>query len=330
MSSEIDHCIIWPDHGAIGRKLPSAGIYRVDYSLRAGGGYEILDSVTLIDSVSKLSDAEKARLTSWLIDQHLQGVSHPRITEDILTHLENSGPLPAHKCAERLLRFIAAETTQVGAYVDLSSTAKNSKYRTESAYAWSESIDWSGLYFYLNYLQEHRWVQRMHQDHDTRFTCRVTVDGYSRIEEQKTQVDSTQAFVAMWFDEKMNETYDKGIKLGIEAAGYKAMRIDRKEHANRIDDEIIAEIRRSRFLVADFTQGDDGARGGVYFEAGFAFGLNIPIIYTCREALEDKLSLDTRQYNHILWDTPESLKDALTKRIGALIGYGPLLQGELP
>lgn len=47
------------------------------------------------------------------------------------------------------------------------------------------------------------------------------------------------------------------------------MMIGSKEHSNKIDDEIIGEIRRSAFIVADFT----GHRGGVYFEAGFAMGL---------------------------------------------------------
>ena len=46
------------------------------------------------------------------------------------------------------------------------------------------------------------------------------------------------------------------------------MRIDRHEHVNKIDDEIIAEIRRARFVVADFTHGDTGGRGSVYYEAG--------------------------------------------------------------
>ena len=32
------------------------------------------------------------------------------------------------------------------------------------------------------------------------------------------------------------------------------------EHLCKIDDEIIAEIRRARFLVADFTQGETGPR----------------------------------------------------------------------
>ena len=58
----------------------------------------------------------------------------------------------------------------------------------------------------------------------------------------------------MWFDLSMDEAYQNGIQPAIEDAGYEAVRIDRKDHNNKIDDEIIAEIRRSRFLVADFTQ----------------------------------------------------------------------------
>lgn len=129
----------------------------------------------------------------------------------------------------------------------------------------------------------------------------------------------------MWFDDSMNDAYEKGIKPGIEAVGYKAFRIDSKEHSNKIDDEIIAEIRRSRFVVADFTHGDTGARGGVYYEAGFAHGLNIPVIFTCRADLVEKVHFDTRQYNHITWGPGklEEFRKALSYRISAVIGDGP-------
>lgn len=96
-----------------------------------------------------------------------------------------------------------------------------------------------------------------------------------------------------------------------------------KEHLNKIDDEIIAEIRRSKFLIADFTEGDTGARGGVYYEAGFAHGLNIPVIFTCRSDTFSKVHFDTRQYPHIIWDTPEQLSKRLVRRICAVIGTGP-------
>ncbi len=127
----------------------------------------------------------------------------------------------------------------------------------------------------------------------------------------------------MWFDDSMTECYEKGIRPGIEEAGYVARRIDQKEHINRIDDEIIAEIRRSRFLVADFTQGADGARGGVYYEAGFASGLDLPVVYTCKKGVEKELAFDTRQYNHIFWENPGDLRESLRSRIVAVIGEGP-------
>ena len=103
-----------------------------------------------------------------------------------------------------------------------------------------------------------------------------------------------------------------------------AQRIDRKEHSNKIDDEIIAEIRRSRFVVADFTCEREKVRGGVYYEAGFALGLGLPVIWTCRKDCLDYLHFDTRQYNHIVWETPEELYARLKARIGAFIGDGPL------
>jgi len=128
----------------------------------------------------------------------------------------------------------------------------------------------------------------------------------------------------MWFDESMKAAYEEGIEPAILEAGYEPLRIDRKEHINRIDDEIIAGIRRSRFLVADFTQGEPGARGGVYYEAGFAHGLNIPVIFTCRSDVIAKVHFDTRQYNHIAWESPADLQQRLTQRISATIGDGPL------
>ena len=73
----------------------------------------------------------------------------------------------------------------------------------------------------------------------------------------------------MWFDKTMDNFFFNGIQPAIEHDGTKCIRIDFKEHNNKICDEIIAEIRRSRYLVADFT----GNRGGVYYEAGFAYGL---------------------------------------------------------
>ena len=71
----------------------------------------------------------------------------------------------------------------------------------------------------------------------------ITVEGYSYLAEIDHAVtDSVQAFVAMWFGESMDEVWGKGLRPAIREAGYEALRIDRKEHLNKVDDEIIAEI----------------------------------------------------------------------------------------
>ena len=93
------------------------------------------------------------------------------------------------------------------------------------------------------------------------------------------------------------------------------MRIDLEEHNEKICDRIISEIRRSGLVVADFT----GQRGGVYFESGYAMGLGIPVIRTCRKDFMETLHFDTRQYNHVSWESPEELKGKLINRIRATL-----------
>lgn len=61
------------------------------------------------------------------------------------------------------------------------------------------------------------------------------------------------------------------------------------------------------------------ARGGVYYEAGLAQGLGIPVIWTCHQDCIAHVHFDTRQYNHIVWISPDDLKTKLINRIGATI-----------
>jgi hypothetical protein len=141
--------------------------------------------------------------------------------------------------------------------------------------------------------------------------------------------DSLQAFVAMWFDPSVGEAWRLGIAPGLRDAGYVPMRIDQKQHNNKIDDEIIAEIRRSKFLVADFTCGGDKTeagkfqavpRGGVYYEAGFAHGLGMEVVFTCHKDRMGDLHFDTNHFAHIVWETPKDLREQLYNRVVATVG----------
>jgi nucleoside 2-deoxyribosyltransferase len=154
-------------------------------------------------------------------------------------------------------------------------------------------------------------------DMDSLPTFTIESEGWRRIGELSRGLNpsSREAFVAMSFQEDMRPFFLEGIKPAVEANGItKCVRIDAVQHNNKICDEIVAAIRRSRFVVADFT----GNRGGVYFEAGFAKGLGIPVIYTVRTSVRG-LHFDTRQFNHIVYKTADQLKRQLAERIAATI-----------
>ena len=144
----------------------------------------------------------------------------------------------------------------------------------------------------------------------------ITPAGWDRLRDlRQVGAESKQAFVAMAFSPETDAVYDDGIRPAVEANGYRCMRIDQEERNDKVCDAIITEIRRSRFLLADFT----GQRNGVYFEAAFALGLGLPIIWMVSQVEVDKLHFDTRQYAHIVYKDPQDLRERLEKRIGALI-----------
>jgi hypothetical protein len=150
----------------------------------------------------------------------------------------------------------------------------------------------------------------------------VSPKGLLYLEGRRESVSSI-GFCAMWFSEEVLPLWTKVIAPAITAAGYEALRIDSKQHNGKIDDEIMSSIRASKFVVSDFT----GSRGGVYYEAGFAHGLGLPVIFMCRENDLKDIHFDVRQYNCILW-TPEKLEEAqsqLKNRILATLGQGPKL-----
>lgn len=75
--------------------------------------------------------------------------------------------------------------------------------------------------------------------------------------------------------------------------------------------------------MADFTSKPEKARGGVYFEAGFAKGLKLLVIFACRKDRFKDVHFDTRQFNHIVWEYPEGLRKKLANRISRTVGDGP-------
>lgn len=132
--------------------------------------------------------------------------------------------------------------------------------------------------------------------------------------------ESLQGFVAMSFSPEMLAIYESNIAPAIRAAGYEPTHVGKVEFTGDIIEEITRQVRRSRFIVADFTD----QKHGVYWEAGFALGMGLPVFWTCRQDFVGKCHFDTNHFNHIVWTEPDDLGTRLTRRIEAMIGRGPV------
>lgn len=313
-----DECIIWKQPAQTFQS--GSMVYQVE-SARTDGAYEI----DYIAAMQMPLEAEyRARLTTWLIDQRRAGERLPRIDSEVIQRVAARLPLRLSERTERFFLFLSARRFKPG---DKFYTTRDQGRPSDlpNIMAWIEAEHHDDALGFLDYLQAARLVA-------IRATgmFELTAEGFARLEVAELRSPMTaQAFVAMWFGAEMDAAYEDGIKPAVENAGFNPLRIDRKEHSNKIDDEIIMEIRRSRFVVADFTceltelqpgKKQALARGGVYYEAGFAQGLNIPLIWTVRRECIDFVHFDTRQFAHIVWDDPADLRVKLANRIGATIG----------
>ncbi len=262
----------------------------------------ILDKFEGLEDVLHLASG----ITRWAkIDKKKPPFIDCKYVENIKN--EPSIPKDVFEKIDKILLYIKNKSSYDGHKIEINS---NKDYPIAFAKKKNEM-----LHYLKAAVNEYKYLEKINMMGEGKGLFNLTTKGDERLNEIKREISKTkQAFVAMWFkDEETGDAWENGFKEALEDLGYKALRIDKKEHINKICDEIFKEIKRSDFLVADLT----GLRSGVFFEAGFAKGLNIPVIWTCRGDYFDEAEkqFDTRQYNHIKWENSEDLKEKLIKRI---------------
>lgn len=303
------------------------------YSARTGGRYGI--SGTAASMVEHMTVAEKAKLTTWLVEQRSVGVKLPIVNADTLEVVKERRPLRFSEKKERFFRvanFMGLGPSVMIPITNFQGNDEEGFARLQLIAAWIEAFNLDEARAIVELLAEEGFV-RISQGP----TISMTSKGLDRMEELETGgADTLQAFVAMWFSDEMKEAWRTGFAPAIRDAGYDPFRIDGLEHNGKIDDAIVAEIKRSRFLIADFTCGgaetadgfEPNPRGGVYYEAGLAHGLGMEVIFTCREDRMPWLHFDTRQFAHLVWKTPDDLRVQLYNRIAATLKEAPAAPGR--
>ena len=268
------------------------------------GEFTTLDSAKSL--INNLSPPNQAKLSGWIFDQNGKKMT-PVIDRDIVERVTAQSRPSIRDRIDRFLLEAINNQSKLGSIFD----AMNPRF---IAATYSQDID--EVMYLIQVLTHKQMIDQPYLDGG----YQVLYEGYNAIDSLIREKKSFgTCFIAMSFDESLNEAYNKGFKIGIQNAGYDPVRVDKIEHIKRIDDEILVQIRNSNFIVADFTE----HKHGVYFEAGFALGLNLPVIWTCRKDSMGGLHFDIRQYNTIKWDSPEDLADRLKSRITEVVGMGP-------
>lgn len=254
----------------------------------------------------------------WLDDRQRAAVRHLIRTrerrddpyvfrKDVKTLLEN---LPLPKPAEQaaLLLLHVGKRTTAGEEIDF-------HYKEEAPTL--GCVNQNGTVFIVQSLERAGLIST-NRVMGSQIRISLTLLGWQRFEElQRRDLDSRRGFMAMDYrNVALREILEDHLKPAARLAGFELDRLDDKPEAGNINVRMLVEIRRSRFVVADLTDGNKGA----YWEAGFAEGLGLPVIYTCEKSVfhnPEVRHFDVKHQHTIEWtaDNPQGFAEVLKATI---------------
>ena len=161
------------------KMLPTEELWIKEYNSSRCGGWYSIHNRTADKIRGEWSDREKARLTSWLIEQRRSGIECPRITKDVIQLVKQRNNMSVSDRADAILKFIDSRVHKLGKDViyasrdpiqeieELTDEERISFFMSDASrranyyelIAFSESIDYDELNFLLDYLKERKWIK---------------------------------------------------------------------------------------------------------------------------------------------------------------------------
>ena len=146
----------------------------------------------------------------------------------------------------------------------------------------------------------------------------LSPDEWNQYEAKKRRgFDENYGFLAMKFDEDDLNLFVKDVVKPVvkENIGYDLVDMRDRKKAGILDEIMRGRIRDAKFVIVDLTHDNSGA----YWEAGYAEGLDKPVIYICeKEKFErDRTHFNTNHCATVLWsrDDDEGFRQELTEII---------------
>ncbi len=141
-------------------------------------------------------------------------------------------------------------------------------------------------------------------------------------------------FVAMPYNDEMEDIYEFGIREPVNEAGCLCERCDRDIFTGDILDRIKHRIATANVVVADMT----GSNPNVYLEVGYAWGKGIPTLLVAREGEELKFDVKTQKciYYKNITHLRKQLMQCMLRLLAEaapglpLAAVGELREGDMP
>jgi len=267
-------------------------------------GEYIITQEAQMEALSKIGkDESKRARASHQIRKRQSNDEQVKLLSSDIEVLTNSELPSIIEQADNLLRHFAARTKEPGRWLRIAAP--------EEWIGITGSISKDGVNALLSYLINERYIVSS-DNKDPNFS--MTVRGWVHYEEiQKQAKDSTIAFMAMKFGvPELDQIVEDIFRPAVTQTGFRLQKLTDEQKAGLIDDQLRLQIRRARILIADLTHANNGA----YWEAGFAEGLGIPVIYTCKQSVFDdektKPHFDTNHYLTVVWN-PDNIEEAAKK-----------------
>lgn len=225
-------------------------------------------------------------------------------------------PTPVEQI-NNLILFLGDNIQNAGSTFEID-FAKDNRINKNKLFSFVPFINTDNYEYILTYAKEYVYVN----NGITQNRLALTLNGWKKYEELKRgQNNSHKAFMAMQYNnKKLEQIFENILKPGLKELGFEINRLDKTNKNGLIDENLRVEIRDSKFLVVDLSDGNKGA----YWEAGYGEGLNKKIFYICDKQKYEKfknknkklIHFDVEHQNIYFWndnnpDNPNKFIDSL-------------------
>lgn len=127
-----------------------------------------------------------------------------------------------------------------------------------------------------------------------------------------SSADKPHIFVAMPFQEEMDDVYDYGIQNAVRKAGFLCERADLSTFTGDVMDWVRKRIKSASLVIADLTS----SNANVYLEVGYAWGAGVRTVLLAQEA--DQLKFDVKGQRCIVYKRIKELEEKLHNELVSL------------